>query len=123
MTTTTKKILSLIVVISLLVLGYYFFQNSKLESTSKSKANTASSGTQKQMYHCPMHPAVTSDHPGKCPICHMDLVLDENDEPTAHADHSDSAAFVNHEAHSEPAVTGRGGFNLTTEKQQLIGVA
>jgi hypothetical protein len=26
-------------------------------------------------YVCPMHPAVTSDAPGKCPECGMDLVL------------------------------------------------
>lgn len=26
-------------------------------------------------YYCPMHPEVTSDKPGACPICHMDLVL------------------------------------------------
>jgi len=25
-------------------------------------------------YHCPMHPTVTSDKPGRCPICHMNLV-------------------------------------------------
>lgn len=28
-----------------------------------------------QRYQCPMHPSVISDHPGECPICHMDLVL------------------------------------------------
>lgn len=27
-----------------------------------------------QMYHCPMHPDYTSDKPGECPICGMDLV-------------------------------------------------
>ena len=26
------------------------------------------------IYYCPMHPNVTSDKPGVCPICHMDLV-------------------------------------------------
>jgi hypothetical protein len=26
------------------------------------------------MYFCPMHPEVTSDQPGKCPKCGMDLV-------------------------------------------------
>jgi len=27
------------------------------------------------LYHCPMHPTVVSDRPGKCPICQMQLVL------------------------------------------------
>ena len=29
------------------------------------------------LYTCPMHPQVTGDKPGKCPICGMDLVLKE----------------------------------------------
>ncbi len=28
-----------------------------------------------EVYQCPMHPQVRSDHPGKCPICGMNLVL------------------------------------------------
>ena len=28
----------------------------------------------KSIYQCPMHPGVTSDHPGECPICGMKLV-------------------------------------------------
>ncbi len=31
--------------------------------------------TQSQVYTCPMHPQIISDHPGQCPICGMDLVL------------------------------------------------
>ncbi|MCC6549310.1 MAG: efflux RND transporter periplasmic adaptor subunit [Ignavibacteriaceae bacterium] len=31
-------------------------------------------------YYCPMHPEVTSDRPGACPICHMDLVLTTDTE-------------------------------------------
>jgi len=27
------------------------------------------------VYTCPMHPEVTSDKPGKCPKCNMDLVV------------------------------------------------
>ena len=27
-----------------------------------------------QRYHCPMHPTYTSDKPGECPICGMNLV-------------------------------------------------
>ena len=33
------------------------------------------------LYRCPMHPAITSDHPGDCPICGMKLVLDASAGP------------------------------------------
>ncbi len=32
-----------------------------------------------QLYYCPMHPSYTSAQLGQCPICHMDLVLKEQD--------------------------------------------
>lgn len=35
-------------------------------------------------YYCPMHPTYTSDKPGTCPICNMNLV-----PLVAHEDHSD----------------------------------
>ena len=31
-------------------------------------------GAGQATYYCPMHPTYTSDRPGECPICHMDLV-------------------------------------------------
>ena len=36
-----------------------------------------------KVYYCPMHPSYTSDKPGTCPICHMGLVLMENDKKDA----------------------------------------
>jgi Cu(I)/Ag(I) efflux system membrane fusion protein len=42
------------------------------------------------IYRCPMHPAITSDHPGVCPICGMTLVRDA--EPTLGADDEGEAA-------------------------------
>lgn len=33
----------------------------------------------KEVYVCPMHPEVTSDKPGKCFKCGMDLVAEEED--------------------------------------------
>ena len=36
-------------------------------------------------YHCPMHPQVTSEEPGICPICNMDLV--PQGDPDAMAEH------------------------------------
>ena len=35
---------------------------------------TAGAPDQKPLYQCPMHPSITSDHPGDCPICGMKLV-------------------------------------------------
>lgn len=35
----------------------------------------APGATQSAVWYCPMHPAVTSDHAGECPICGMDLVV------------------------------------------------
>src|SRR6266542_6579028 len=34
----------------------------------------AGNGEAKETYVCPMHPTITSDHPGDCPICGMKLV-------------------------------------------------
>jgi Cu(I)/Ag(I) efflux system membrane fusion protein len=33
----------------------------------------AASSQKAMTYFCPMHPQITSDHPGECPICHMSL--------------------------------------------------
>jgi Cu(I)/Ag(I) efflux system membrane fusion protein/cobalt-zinc-cadmium efflux system membrane fusion protein len=47
----------------------------------KDTAKTASTGDpsspklERQIYTCSMHPQVMLDHPGLCPICHMDLIL------------------------------------------------
>jgi len=35
---------------------------------------------EKAVYYCPMHPSYTSDRPGTCPICNMNLVKKEAEE-------------------------------------------
>ncbi len=54
-------------------------------------------------YTCSMHPFIHQDHPGKCPICGMDLV----------------PKYKNSE--SQPGEKNS-SFNLSLEKQQLIGI-
>jgi len=55
-----------------LLLGWLFFH-----SSGSSKENQASHTTdsKKQIWTCAMHPQIKLDHPGKCPICGMDLIL------------------------------------------------
>jgi Cu(I)/Ag(I) efflux system membrane fusion protein/cobalt-zinc-cadmium efflux system membrane fusion protein len=47
-----------------------------LSVTNSAKPSAIASstiGSQKQLWHCGMHPQVVQDHPGECPICHMAL--------------------------------------------------
>jgi multidrug efflux pump subunit AcrA (membrane-fusion protein) len=41
------------------------------------RKNGVESAAAAKQYRCAMHPQIVSDEPGKCPICQMDLVLDE----------------------------------------------
>ena len=62
----------------------------------------------KTMYHCPMHPNYISDHPGKCPICGMDLVPftpGETEQPQA-----------------QPGLETHAPLTLSPERRQLIGL-
>jgi multidrug efflux pump subunit AcrA (membrane-fusion protein) len=61
-------------------------------------------------YHCPMHPTYTSDRPGQCPICGMDL------EPIpAGGGHDERAAGAGD-------VPGLTSVHISPERVQLIGV-
>lgn len=44
-------------------------------------AKKAEEAAEVTTYTCPMHPEVTADKPGECPICGMDLVPAEELEP------------------------------------------
>jgi len=65
-----NKSILIIVLIILLAGGvfsvYYFLIKKPAKNEITKKA---------ELYVCPMHPQIQSDHPGICPICGMDLVL------------------------------------------------
>jgi uncharacterized paraquat-inducible protein A len=44
------------------------------QADTKTNTSTTTRKKDKQMYSCPMHPAVTSDKPGKCSQCGMNLM-------------------------------------------------
>ena len=63
----------LIVLLSLAFVGF--------PACSKKAGPAAASASHKTLYHCAMHPQIVSDHPGECPICHMQLTVIENGAP------------------------------------------
>jgi Cu(I)/Ag(I) efflux system membrane fusion protein len=62
------------------------------------------------LYRCPMHPQITSDKPGRCPICAMDLVKVE------------PQALPAPEAATLGGVAGRTAVTLSAERRQVLGV-
>jgi len=70
----------------------------------------AAPAAQAVRYHCPMHPDYTSDSPGRCPICGMDLVPIDSPEPQPAA------------AAPAAGAAPTGAFRVSPERQQLIGV-
>ena len=66
----------------------------------------ATSAPKPGLFHCPMHPAITSDHPGDCPICGMKLVAVDPEETEAKA----------------PPVPGMAAVAIDPTRQQLIGL-
>jgi Cu(I)/Ag(I) efflux system membrane fusion protein len=71
------------------------------------KAEPATPSAKKPLYQCPMHPAITSDHPGDCPICGMKLVL---------------VASAATESGSGAPVSGLAAVTIDPSRQQLIGL-
>ena len=61
--------------------------NDHLHHHGHAAGEQAQAGT---IYTCPMHPEVRQDHPGNCPICHMNLVPEG--QPVSGLDHHGHAA-------------------------------
>ena len=107
-------------------------------------------GRSGDVYYCPMHPQVTSDRPGKCPICSMDLVKKEGAPNAAGATGGRKILFYRNPMNpaiksdkpmkddmgmdyvpvyedevaggSGPQVPGRGEVSLSPERRQMLGV-
>lgn len=110
-----NKIIILISAIIIVVLGgglFWWNSQNKIDH-SNHEHNKESKAT---MYICPMHPQITSDEPGTCPICGMDLVLANKMDDHEDMDHQGSA-----ESEGELPV-GRTSLKLSLDKQQMIGV-
>jgi hypothetical protein len=87
-------------------IGYFMEVGSTRLAWAKSRSKQ-----QAQTYHCPMHPNYTSDKPGNCPICGMNLVPIEEEADTKHE-----------QGQAETAVPGRASIRISPKKRQASGV-
>jgi len=95
----TKNIIQIIIIV-VLILGIGMFINRQ----GLIKQSSVKSGHH-DLYHCPMHPQIIYDHPGRCPICGMDLVK-----------------IVEAQQQEGNAVEGYATISETDQRQQLAGV-
>jgi len=101
---------------------------------------------EKQIFQCPMHPNYTSDKPGECPICGMDLVPVQKEEKKEEKraakkkimyhstmnpneisdkpgkDSMDMVPFEVEGGQEKELVAGRALVRISPERQQTIGV-
>lgn len=78
--------------------------------TAAARVPAAATAKKAPLYQCPMHPTITSDHPGDCPICGMKLVL------------VSSASTDSGAAAGSAPVQGLATVNIDPARQQLIGL-
>ncbi|HMR40271.1 MAG TPA: efflux RND transporter periplasmic adaptor subunit [Ignavibacteria bacterium] len=70
-----KNTTIIIAVLTLIIIAGASFGIYKMIIEKKEKVETVKAD---ELYICPMHPQIQSNHPGICPICQMDLVLKES---------------------------------------------
>lgn len=68
-----KRILVILIVVLMLIIACSKAQNTEISETYE-QDDTES------YYTCPMHPTIVQQEPGSCPICGMDLVLENSSE-------------------------------------------
>src|SRR3989338_2644628 len=144
-----NKIYLTLVLVGVIALSFVIFKTSSHHDTTSMQART-----QKDVYFCSMHPHITSDKPGQCPICHMDLQKMEPVEKEQQSEEKkpgekkilfyrhpmqpdvtspipskdemgmDYIPVYEEEANQSDTsnVPGRASFQLSQERQQLIGV-
>jgi len=69
---SNKYVRNGLLVVSGLFLGWLFFHSS---GGKKAEPQQTAQVAKKEIWTCAMHPQIRLDHPGKCPICAMELIL------------------------------------------------
>src|SRR5688572_18446591 len=98
-----------IIVISFLIIG----------CQQKTENQTGNSNT--FYYTCPMHPSVTSNAPGVCPVCNMTLIKVDN-KTKSHNEHGGNFITVDiHQQILAGIITDTAKFNVINPGTSLLG--
>ncbi len=81
-----------LILVALLSAGLALGGSALLQRSGHDHGATAGGATAAETWQCPMHPTIVQDHPGKCPICGMDLVKLEAAAPAGGAQASAGGA-------------------------------
>jgi multidrug efflux pump subunit AcrA (membrane-fusion protein) len=104
----TKNIILLIMIAAMSLLIVVFNKKHFISTQALSQKG------HHDIWYCPMHTFYTSDHPGHCPICGMDLVKKE--------EVSKEEPLEKESTLQDPKVEGYAAVSVTAQKQQLMGV-
>jgi membrane fusion protein, copper/silver efflux system len=71
---TNRPVQLILVALAGVFLGWILFHQPSAGSDNYKQGTKEKSVGEKQIWTCSMHPQIRQDHPGKCPLCGMDLI-------------------------------------------------
>jgi len=110
---------TVVIAITLLAIGAGLFLLRGRIWPGSPPADMAQTVTPSQLWTCGMHPQVIQDHPGRCPICGMELtpLAVEPAAPPAHAAHATASAVT-----IDPLVIQKMGVRLAPVTEGTLAV-
>lgn len=87
---------------------------------AKANSDTNKAGTVIYTYSCPMHPDVTSDKPGKCSTCGMDLALSKKEILKREVVKQYSCPMHPDVTSDKPGKCSACGMDLTLSKKEIL---
>lgn len=79
------------------------------------------SAVAEELYVCPMHPEIAGEAPGSCPICGMDLVAQQADEPADTEDGLPVVTIAHSVVHNLGVRTARAEYGVLQRSIETIG--
>jgi len=102
--------------------SWFFLKNQRGGDFRKVQGHESHERSVAEKYICPMHPQITSDKPGTCPICGMDLVLVSDLEHPKGKESEGEVSNVEEHASMGGHPEDHASVQFSFEKEQKIGI-